>query len=102
MYSIKIVKCFFKNNKILILKRSNKIRLIKGLWSKVSGIIEKKYYPVNTKKVGIFERLETTEDKIEYLKSTEKIKSSSVQCQNHEGKVCPFLFETKQIERKLN
>jgi len=42
MRSTKIVTSFIKNkNKLLILKRSDKVRSMKGLWSGVSGIIEK-------------------------------------------------------------
>jgi len=42
------------------------------------------------------------EDGITFLKYTEKIKISSSQYENHEWIVFPFLFETKQIEIKLN
>jgi hypothetical protein len=43
MRSTKIVTSFIKNNnnKLLILKRSEKVKSMKGLWSGISGIIEK-------------------------------------------------------------
>ena len=41
MYSTKIVTSFIKDDeKLLILKRSNKVKTMKGLWAGVSGIIE--------------------------------------------------------------
>ena len=42
MFSTNIVTSFIKNDdKILILKRSNKVKSMKCLWAGVSGIIEK-------------------------------------------------------------
>ena len=42
MHATKIVTSFIKsNNKILILKRSEKVKSMKGLWAGISGIIEK-------------------------------------------------------------
>ena len=42
MYSTNIVTSFIKDDdKILILKRSKKVKSMKSLWAGVSGIIEK-------------------------------------------------------------
>ena len=47
MRSTRIITAFIKNNnKILILKRSDKVRSMKGLWSGVSGIIENNEIPI--------------------------------------------------------
>ena len=103
MRSTKIVTSFIKNkNKLLILKRSDKVRSMKGLWSGVSGIIEKDETPINRAKIEIFEEIGIVEDKIILVKSIEKIEISSPQYKNHEWIVFPFLFETKQAEIKLN
>ena len=103
MRSTKIVTSFIKNkNKLLILKRSDKVRSMKGLWSGVSGLIEKGEIPINRAKIEIFEEVGIIEDKITLVKSIEKIKISSPQYENHEWIVFPFLFETKQTEIKLN
>ena len=75
---------------------------MKGLQSGVSGIIEKEENPINRVKIEIFEEVGMIEDGITFLKYTEKIKISSSQYENHEWIVFPFLFETKQIEIKLN
>ena len=54
MHSPKIDTSFIKNNnKLLILKRSDKVRSTKG--SGVSSIIEKEESPVNRAKIEIFE-----------------------------------------------
>ena len=103
MSSTKIVTSFIKNNnKILILKRSDKVRSMKNLWSGVSGIIENNEIPVNRAKIEIFEEVGIRENKIELIKSVEKIKISSPQYENHEWEIFSFLFETKETKIKLN
>ena len=103
MRSTRIITAFIKNNdKILILKRSDKVRSMKGLWSGVSGIIENDEIPTNRAKIEIFEEVGIKENKINLVKSVEKIKISSPQYENHEWEVFPFLFETKETEIKLN
>ena len=103
MRSTRIVTSFIKNsNRILILKRSSKVRSMKGLWAGVSGIIENNEKPLDRAKIEIFEETGIIEDKITLVKSIEKIEISSPQYKNHEWIVFPFLFETKQAEIKLN
>ena len=61
MHSTKIATSFIKNNnKLLILKRSDKVRSTKGSWSGVSSIIEKEESPVNRAKIEIFEQVGRT------------------------------------------
>jgi 8-oxo-dGTP pyrophosphatase MutT (NUDIX family) len=103
MRSTRIITAFIiNNNKILILKRSDKVRSMKGLWSGVSGIIENNEIPINRAKIEIFEEVGIKENKINLVKSIEKIKITSPQYENHEWEVFPFLFETKESEIKLN
>ena len=103
MRSTKIVTSFIKNgNKILILKRSDKVRTMRGLWSGVSGIIEKGETPINRAKIEIFEEIGIRKDKISLTKSVEKIKIFSPQYEDHEWEVFSFLFETKETKIKLN
>ena len=103
MRSTRIITAFIKNkDKILILKRSDKVRSMKGLWSGVSGIIENDEIPTNRAKIEIFEEVGIKENKINLVKSVEKIKISSPQYENHEWEIFPFLFETKNPEIKLN
>ena len=103
MRSTKIVTSFIKNkNKLLILKRSDKVRSMRGLWSGVSGIIEKGENPINRAKIEIFEEIGIRKYKISLTKSVEKIKIFSPQYEDHEWEVFSFLFETKETEIKLN
>ena len=94
MHSTKIATSFIKNNnKLLILKISDKIRSIKSFWSRVSGITRKKN-PVSRAKIEIFEKVGIIENKIIPRKSTEKIKIFSTYYENHELEY--FHFYLKQ------
>ena len=104
MYSTSIVTSFIKNDdKILILKRSDKVKSMKCLWAGVSGIIEKNdTTPLDRAKIEIFEETGIGEREIELLKSIEQMKIEAAQYKNHEWNIFPFLFSTKNPEIKLN
>ena len=103
MRSTRIVTSFIKyNDQILILKRSDKVRSMKGLWSGVSGIIENNENPVDRAKIEIFEEVGIKEKEIKLVKKLEKMKISSQQYKNHEWEIFPFLFETKNGNITLN
>jgi len=103
MRSTRIVTSFIKfNDQILILKRSEKVRSMKGLWSGVSGIIENNENPIDRAKIEIFEEIGIKEKEIRLLKKLEKMKISSQQYKNHEWEIFPFLFETKNRNIELN
>ena len=99
----KIVTSFIKNDgKVLLLKRSDKVKTMRGLWAGVSGIIEGDEEPLKRAKIEIFEELGITEDKIKFLKSSVEMKINSPQYENHEWEIFPFLFEVKNPIIKLN
>ena len=103
MYSTKIVTSFIKDDeKLLILKRSNKVKSMKGLWAGVSGIIENNEEPLKRAKIEIFEEIGITEEKIKLIKAVEEMKVNSPQYENHEWEIFPFLFETKNPTITLN
>jgi 8-oxo-dGTP pyrophosphatase MutT (NUDIX family) len=103
MRSTRIVTSFIKNNnKILILKRSEKVRTMKGLWSGVSGIIENNEKPRDRAVIEIFEEVGIEKGKISLIKTIEKMKISSPQYENHEWEVFSFLFKTNETKIKLN
>ena len=103
MRSTKIVTSFIKDNeKLLILKRSDEVKTMKGLWAGISGIIEKNEEPLKRAKIEIFEEVGITEDKITLIKSSEEMRINSPQYQNHEWEIFPFLFEAKNPIIKLN
>ncbi len=103
MHSTKIVTSFIKNNdKLLILKRSNKVKTMKGLWAGISGIIENNEVPLKRAKIEIFEEAGITEKEIKLIKAAEEMRVSSPQYKNHEWKIFPFLFEATNPTIKLN
>jgi len=99
-----IVTSFIKNgDRILILKRSDKVKSMKCLWAGESGIIEENATtPLARAKTEILEETGINEEEIELLKANERIKIESVQYKNHEWNIFPFLFKTKNPEIKLN
>jgi len=103
MRSTKIVTSFITSNeKFLLLKRSEKVKSMKGLWAGISGIIEKNEEPLQRAKIEIFEELGIKEDQIKLLKTAERMRVVSPQYKNHEWEIFPFLFEVKNPEIKLN
>ena len=99
-----IVTSFIKNgDRILILKRSDKVKSMKCLWAGVSGIIEKNdATPLARAKTEILEETGINGKEIELLKANELIKIESAQYKNHEWNIFPFLFSTKNSKIKLN
>jgi 8-oxo-dGTP pyrophosphatase MutT (NUDIX family) len=94
MRSTKIVTSFIRDNeKLLILKRSDKVKSMKGLWAGISGMIENNEEPLSRAKIEIFEEAGITEDKITLIKASEEMKIHSPQYKNHEWEIFPFLFE---------
>ncbi len=103
MRSTKIVTSFIRdNNKLLILKRSNKVKSMKGLWAGISGIIENNEPPLKRAKIEIFEEVGIIEQDITLIKSAEEMRINSPQYENHEWEIFPFLFESKNPTIKLN
>ena len=103
MRATKIVTSFIRDNdKLLILKRSDKVKSMKGLWAGISGIIENNEEPFTRAKIEIFEEVGITEDKINLIKATEEMRIDSPQYKNHEWGIFPFLFETNNPKIILN
>ncbi len=99
----KIVTCFLKSgDKILILKRSDKVKSMKSLWAGISGIIENDESPLERSKIEIFEELGLDASQIKLLKESIKMRIISPQYENHEWEVYPFLFSVENPKIKLN
>ena len=104
MYSTSIVTSFITNDqKILLLKRSNKVKSMKCLWAGISGIIEESdETPLSRAKIEIFEEVGIKDGELKLLKSIQQLRIVSPQYKNHEWNIFPFLFSTKNMEIKLN
>ena len=101
--STKIITCFLKNGeKILILKRSEKVKSMKGLWAGISGIIENNELPLKRAKIEIFEELGINDNEIKLIKESGEMRIMSPQYENHEWEVYPFLFSVENPKIKLN
>ena len=90
------------NDKFLILKRSNQVRSMNGLWSGVSGVIEKNEEPIKRARIEIFEELGISEKHVTLIKSNNELIVESPQYKNHQWLIFPFLFKTDKNEIKLN
>ena len=103
MYSTDIVTSFLKDNeKILLLKRSSKVKSMKCLWAGISGILEKNETPLSRAKIEIFEETGIKKEQIELVNATKQMKVLSPQYKNHEWNIFPFLFKIENPYVKLN
>ncbi len=103
MRSTRIVTSFIRDDdKFLILKRSDKVKTMKELWSGISGIIEGNESPLKRAKIEIFEETGITEDNIKLIKTSEEITVNSPQYKNHQWQIFPFLFEAVNPTIRLN
>ena len=103
MRKTKIVTSFLKNSeKILLLKRSEKVKSMKNLWAGISGIIEDNEKPIKRAKIEILEEVGIEESDITLMKEGSKILIESPQYVNHQWEVYPFLFSCSNKEIKLN
>jgi len=103
LHSTDIVTSFLLNQgKILILKRSETVKTMKNMWSGISGIIENDEDPLTRAKIEIFEEVGIKENEIKLLKIGNEIDIVSPQYKNHQWHVFPFLFETYNLEIKIN
>lgn len=92
-----------KSGKILILKRSSKVKSMRELWSGVSGIIEGNEKPLSRAKTEIYEETGITQNKIKLVRQVDAaIHINSPQYKNHEWIVFAFLFEAKRPRVVLN
>ena len=103
MRKTKIVTTFLTNSdKILLLKRSQKVKSMKNLWAGISGIIEGNEQPLERAKIDVYEEVGIKESNIELIKEGKIILIESPQYENHQWEVYPFLFSCNNIEIKLN
>jgi len=103
MHKTKIVTTFLTNSdKILLLKRSQKVKTMKNLWAGISGLIEGDEKPLNRAKIEIFEEVGIEDTNIKLIKEGGSIVIESPQYVNHQWEVFPFLFSCKNREIKLN
>ena len=73
MRKTKIVTSFLRNSeKILLLKRSEKVKSMKNLWAGISGIIEDNEKPIKRAKIEILEEVGIEESDVTLIKEGNK------------------------------
>ncbi len=103
MRTIRIVTSFIKHNdKLLILKRSEKVRSMKGLWAGVSGIIEGDEKPLDRARTEILEEVGIAKDQITLVNTAREMVLVSPQYPDHKWQVFPFLFLANAPTVRLN
>jgi len=97
----KVVTCLLEHNgKILILKRSLKVRTYKGLWGGVAGYIEEGETPLETSIKEIKEEVGLEEENFKLIRRIDPVKFTDF----YEGKkydwiVFPFLFSVYKKDK---
>ena len=103
MHKTKIVTVFLTySEKILLLKRSQKVKTMKNLWAGISGIIENDEKPLNRAIIEIFEEVGMKKSEVKLVKEGDVIMIESPQYENHQWEVYPFLFSCNHKEIELN
>jgi 8-oxo-dGTP pyrophosphatase MutT (NUDIX family) len=97
-----VVSCLLmdKNKKILILKRSDKVRTYKGCWSAIAGYVEENERPIDTAFKEIREEVGLEKEDVSLIKRGDPIVFSDVyEGEKYDWRVFPFLFETREKDK---
>jgi 8-oxo-dGTP pyrophosphatase MutT (NUDIX family) len=101
MTSVVTVLLVNDEKKILILKRSKKVRTYKGLWGGVAGYVEKDERPYETALKEIKEEVGLENEDVELLKQLDPISFTDYyESKKYDWKIFPFLFKIKE-KRKI-
>ncbi|RLF26173.1 MAG: hypothetical protein DRN05_07405 [Thermoplasmata archaeon] len=97
----KVATCLLINNdKLLILKRSRKVRTYKGLWGAVAGYVEENEEPYETAIKEIEEEVGLKREEVKLIKTGKTVGFTDF----YEGKkydwiIYPFLFYVEKKEK---
>lgn len=87
--------------KILILRRSDKVRTYKGMWGGVAGYVEEDEKPYDTAIKEIKEETGLEKEDVELLKQLNPVYFTDFyNKQRYDWKIFPFLFKIKE-KRKI-
>jgi 8-oxo-dGTP pyrophosphatase MutT (NUDIX family) len=87
--------------KILILKRSSKVKTYKGLWGGVAGYIEENEKPYETALKEIKEEVGLENKDVKFLKKFDPISFTDIyEGKHYDWKIFSFLFKIKE-KRKI-
>jgi 8-oxo-dGTP pyrophosphatase MutT (NUDIX family) len=101
---VDVVTCILMDDagKILILKRSDKVRTYKGLWSGISGYVEESKVPIETAIKEIKEEIGISESDVSLVKEMDSVSFVDF----HEDKkyywrIFPFLFKVEKKDKLI-
>ena len=99
-----IVTVFIEyRGKILLLRRSQKVKTMKGKWAGVSGYIEKSEEPIRRAITEIKEETGFTDENIKFLEEGKALKASdNVRPNNITWVVHPFYFRSNTDDVQLD
>ena len=99
-----IVTAFIENQgKILLLRRSQKVKTMKGKWAGVSGYIEKAEAPIGRALTEILEETGLTNENIKFLNDGKPLEAADITWpDNITWVVHPFYFRTNKNEIHLD
>ena len=101
--TLRIVTSFITyDERLLILKRSDRVRTMRGLWAGVSGVIEGNEVTLERAKIEILEETGITEDSIVLIRAVKEMTVCSPQYRGCEWRISPFLFEAVNPTITLN
>ena len=97
----RVVTCFLINNgKLLILKRSKKVRTYKGLWGGVAGYVEEGEDPYETAIKEIKEEVGIEKDDASLIKRGNPVKFTDVyEGERYDWVVYPFVFNVEKKDK---
>ncbi len=99
---IDVVTAVLKNgDKILILKRGDKVRTYKGKWACVSGYLEENEEALERAYIEIEEETGLKRDDVKLIKAGEPIEFYDEK-EKMSWRVHPFLFEAKRRDVKID
>ena len=97
-----VAVCLLINNKgkLLILKRSDKVKTYRGLWGSVAGYIEENEEPYEAAIKEIKEEVSIKKEKISLIKHLDPIEFNDFyNGEYYNWKIFPFLFKIEKKEK---
>ena len=91
-----------KDHRLLILRRSQGVRTMRGLWAGVSGTIEGDEDPLDRARIEILEEVGLAQDVITLVRAAAPTRVTSPRHPGREWLVFPFLFEAANPRVRLN
>jgi 8-oxo-dGTP pyrophosphatase MutT (NUDIX family) len=99
---LKVVTVLLQNDegRILILKRSNKVRTYKGMWGGVAGYVEENEEPFQTAFKEIKEEVGLENEDVEFSRQLDPISFTDFyEGKRYDWKIFSFLFKIKEISK---